>query len=401
LLAYLASFAQLHWLAVTLYLNPAYSFYNLAVVEAGFRQSLYAIGAIMLGSVLIAPPVMKFLARRAATPRNDFPSWLAAALYIGIGAVSFVLLQLTRFGHVPSLTAVLACGAQFTVAGLCLCCYTAVRKKQYALVALSLASGMALPYVTLLAQGFMSFGVAAATVVFAFAASLVRSRFMLVACGLALAYFALSVYVGYMRDRPNLRSVIWSDASIQDRLDILEQSLSRFEWFDPNNKTHCERVDVRLNQNLLVGAAVTRLDGADYYAHGATIRDGMLATIPRAVWPDKPMTSGSGTLVSDYTGIRFAEGTSIGIGQLLELFINYGTPGVIVGFLLIGALVTVCDWRAGAALVQGNYPSFAAWLLIGMCLLNIIGSFVETFSAGAATVIVTTFLNKVVLGGAR
>ena len=48
-----------------------------------------------------------------------------------------------------------------------------------------------------------------------------------------------------------------------------------------------------------------------------------------------------------YTGIRFAEGTSVGIGQMIEWYVNYGRGGMIVVFMLIGALLT-----SGAATVS-------------------------------------------------
>ncbi len=61
-------------------------------------------------------------------------------------------------------------------------------------------------------------------------------------------------------------------------------------------------------------------------------------SIPRALWPNKPVVGGSGDLVSTYTGIRFADGTSVGIGQVLESFVNFGTRRRRRScFLIIGA----------------------------------------------------------------
>src|ERR1700734_2977948 len=96
------------------------------------------------------------------------------------------------------------------------------------------------------------------------------------------------------------------------------------------------RVDARLNQNWLVGAAVNRLSETDAFAHGDTLWDAPLALIPRALWPDGPTNAGSGDLVNRYTDIKFGAGTSVGIGQVLEFYANFGTTGVMIGFALMG-----------------------------------------------------------------
>jgi hypothetical protein len=172
------------------------------------------------------------------------------------------------------------------------------------------------------------------------------------------------------------------------------QTASNFEWFDPWSKAHCEMVDIRFNQSMLVGAAVSRLDGTDDYASGRTIREGVLALVPRAVWPDKPMIAGSGNLVSEFTGIRFAEGTTIGVGQVLECFINFGTVGVVIGFLLLGTFVTLFDYTAGQALVNNDWLRFATAMMLGICLLNIIGSLAETFTSAAACIVVMFIMRE-------
>src|SRR5205814_7729697 len=100
---------------------------------------------------------------------------------------------------------------------------------------------------------------------------------------------------------------------------------------------HRGAIDRRLNQNFLVGAAAASLEsGQVEYASGATLGNMIVALIPRAIWPDKPAVGGGGSVVADFTGIEFAEGTSVGAGQVLEFYVNFGTWGVIGGFLLLG-----------------------------------------------------------------
>src|SRR5207245_8357339 len=71
---------------------------------------------------------------------------------------------------------------------------------------------------------------------------------------------------------------------------------------------HVDRIDSRLNQNLLVGQAVTYLDqGLAEYAQGESVWNGVLALVPRAIWPGKPVAAGSAGLVSRFTGVRSEE----------------------------------------------------------------------------------------------
>jgi hypothetical protein len=173
--------------------------------------------------------------------------------------------------------------------------------------------------------------------------------------------------------------------------------LQNLEWFSPLNDDHARRIDARLNQDFLVGRSVEFLSGGDNFANGETIRDALLAVIPRALWPDKPVTAGSGNLVSRFTGIQFAQGTSVGIGQVMEWYVNFGTAGVVGWFLLVGAVLGFVDREAGRYLNNGNWQAFSIWYLPALGLLNIGGSMVEVTASSATALIVGTFLNRVVL----
>ena len=130
------------------------------------------------------------------------------------------------------------------------------------------------------------------------------------------------------------------------------------------------------------------------YAHGETLWDAILALIPRALWPSKPMAAGSGTLVSQYTGIQFAAGTSIGIGQVMEFYINFGTWGIIIGFAFIGTLITVIDVRAAQRLAVGDLHGFVLWYLPGISLLQVGGSMIEVTTSAVASFLVALMANK-------
>jgi hypothetical protein len=165
------------------------------------------------------------------------------------------------------------------------------------------------------------------------------------------------------------------------------------EWFDYHNLAHLERVDSRLNQNFLVGAAVSRLDrGLVPFADGATLEDAALSVVPRVLWPNKPVVGGSGDLVSTYTGIRFAEGTSVGVGQVLECYINFGRTGIVIGFFVIGMVLVLADRSALRALERGSVFGFATRYLPALGVLQIGGSFAEVVSTAGAGLVVTLLM---------
>jgi hypothetical protein len=224
-----------------------------------------------------------------------------------------------------------------------------------------------------------------------------RSLWRFTAGALVLAVLFLSLFVSYMRDRGLIRDAVWGGQSLNQRIGRVVSMVTALEWFNPFNDDHLRRIDSRLNQNYLVGRAVEYLAAQDRFANGETISDAFIALVPRAIWPDKPVRAGSGDLVSRFTGIRFAEGTSVGIGQVMESYVNFGRAGVLIWFLLIGVVLTLADTMAGIKLRSGNLLAFAKWYLPSLALLNIGGSLVELSATAGASLVVANFVNSIFL----
>jgi hypothetical protein len=258
-----------------------------------------------------------------------------------------------------------------------------------------LVATLVLPVITVVGQGFLGYGFAAMMTIFAFVASFYRPRAAVLIAGVLLGYVGLSVYVTYMRDRRDIRAVVWTGGSMQERFGQIGETLSTIEWFDPREPSHLDRIDVRLNQNYLVGASVAYLAGGSTgFAHGRTVWEAFIALVPRAIWPNKPVVAGSGNLVSDFTGIRFADGTSVGIGQVMEAYVNFGRTGVMVAFLLLGAIVSAADRAAYARLSRGQTSDFLVRYLPALSLLQIGGSLAEVTSSGGAALVVAMVLRR-------
>jgi hypothetical protein len=276
-------------------------------------------------------------------------------------------------------------------------CWQAWRAAQIGKLALMVAVTLLLPLLTIVFQGFIGFGTTAAVIVLAFLAKFARPRVLVVALAVALAFVGMSAYVSYSRDRGDIRAVVWGGAPLAQRVTTLYSTFRNFEWLDLADYEQLQRLDQRLNQDALVGAAIRNLAISGDYANGRTIVESLEALVPRAVWHNKPAEAGSGLLVTEFTGIPFAPGTSVGIGTVMEFYVNFGTPGVVVGFFILGMLLTLIDRAAARRLLQEDWQRFAMWFLVGISFMQVGGSLVELTTSAAASVVTALLLNRLVL----
>ena len=280
---------------------------------------------------------------------------------------------------IPSITSILSAGLGMASAGLAWSYIVMIKKRGYT-VSLMFSSIMFLfPIFTLVLNGFMGYGISA---IFGTAGVVMvthRPRFVIGLLAPGLLYLGLSLYPSYMLSRDEIRSSVWGGAEMGERFQITFGTLAeRWEWFDPSDERQMGLFNGRLNQNTLVGASYEYISaGYIPFAEGETIYDGFLALIPRIIWVDKPIKAGSYGLASRFTGISFSEGTSVGIGNLMELYVNFNVFGIIIGFYIIGLCVYYLDLQTGYAIKNFNPILFFLSIVPGQSLMNSIGSFVE------------------------
>jgi hypothetical protein len=219
-----------------------------------------------------------------------------------------------------------------------------------------------------------------------FVGAFFRPRVPLVVGGSIALLVGVGFFATYLEHRQALRDAVWGDQPLEARIEAVQTMITSMSLFDPFNQMHLQALDTRLNQNELVGAAIAYVPAAKDFAAGKTIYFAAIALIPRAIWPDKPVTAGSMGMVTEYTGIRFAEGISVGMGQVMEFYVNFGTIGVAVGFFLLGMLIRFLDIRIAERLQAASWPQFALWFGVGAATLQPIGQLLEITSsmAGAA-----------------
>jgi hypothetical protein len=390
--AYLLNISLIHLTGATIYLLPAYQDHDPRLTELGFEQSLYGVIAFALGGLITPILIHKGILPRAKASFR--PNARLPKAYLVCG-VAFYLLSSSFLGRLPTATAIVSAGQELAIVGLALCCWTAWREHNTRRMLAWLGLSLLLPLTTLMTAGMLGYGAVAVLIILIFVASYLDASIKTAIAGALIIYLGLSVYVSYMRDREEIRASVWGGQSISDRLDRIAGTAANFEWFDPADFQHLQRIDSRLNQNFLVGAAVYRLNDTQAYARGDTLWDALLALIPRVIWPEKPITAGSGNLVSRYTGIDFAAGTSVGVGQVMEFYLNFGTPGVFIGFLIMGVFVTTLDWQAAERLALGDLRGFVLWFLPGIAFLQVGGQLVEITASAGASLIVALVVNRV------
>ncbi|MCI0390837.1 MAG: hypothetical protein MOB07_18985 [Acidobacteria bacterium] len=400
-LAYLLNLWIIHWVASALYALPEYSYYEFDTVLAGLEQSTYAVVAFSAGYVIITCASGRVSSRQISDNKPHVPGerpHISDArltdLYIGIGA-AFFLLSVSGLGKLPTATSLITGASNLAVVGLMLKSWRAWRSGNSFLFWVSVS--LAYPLLTIITQGFIGYGIFNTLMVFTFVAGFYRPRWRLVVLGFAAVYLGLSVYVTYMRDRGVIRDTVWGEQSYESRLDQLKATLGQAEFFDINDDEHLKRIDLRLNQNALIGASVHYIEsGQQEFARGETLWEAIIALIPRVFWPEKSVVAGSGDLVATYTGYYFAEGTSVGIGHVMEFYINFGQWGVIAGFLILGSVLAWIDKGAGKSLADNDWLSFACWYLPGAAFLQVGGSFVEVTASAAASLAVALLVKWLV-----
>jgi hypothetical protein len=401
--AYFFNLMVIHWAAAFLYILPWYSSDYLIIwyrgfdpkwVMDGFRLSTYGIVAFTFGSLVVAPLLVHVIPGLRQRPAHYIPDPRLPRAYVTTGLLGYFAFS-PFFGRIPTVSTLLSSGLTVTALGIALALWNVwTQKKHRKFLGYLMIALPSLPLLTLITQGFVSFGAVALTGVIAFVADFYRPRWRLIAMALLTSYLGLSFYVTYMRDRDLIREVVWGGESLLKRVDRLHLSLRTLEWFNLHDDNHLRLVDQRLNQNLFVGAAVEELSYTQAYARGETVLETFVSLVPRIVWPEKPLFVGGARLVSRFTGMQFYGPTTMAVGQVLEFYINFGVRGVVVGFLCLGVIITLVDSVARDHLLSGDWQGFAFWFLSGMGFLRVEGTLVEIVATIAAGVLTIFFVNR-------
>ncbi len=370
MLMHWANLSFLHLLAGVLNLLPWHHPPHQAQTIRGFGLTAYAMAGFLIGHVVAARLTpARPLPRSARVPDLALRGTLWACVGIGI---SLYLIISGMLMFLPSSMAILGNGLFLTTACLCLLWYILDRsgRKQEAWT-LAISTAVTLPLVTMIGKGFLGHGAGAAVTMSLFIAVYYRPRYVVVVGAVVALFVGLTLTSAYLASRSVIRSSVWGGREFGERMSAAAEALQEhWNWFDLSDPLQLKFIEMRLNQNIYVGLARNRIEsGQVAFADGETISDALLAMIPRAVWRDKPSYAGSGNLVSRFAGIYVPIGTSFGIGNVMEMYVNYGEVGVLVGFIILGGILTWLDLASGQYLYLGNYRGFLLLFMIGQIIV--------------------------------
>ena len=272
----------------------------------------------------------------------------------------------------------------------------AVQRRDHKRIGIWLGALMVYPILMLLLGGFLSYGSAAIIIVSSVLTISTRSYGRLLVGLTVFVYLSLSIFVNYFQHRTEIRDQVWGGAPLEARVQSVIDVGRDFEWFDPTNRKHLIALDRRLNQNYFVGLAARRIQqGQVDYLKGNLVWEGLAALVPRAFWPEKPVFAGSPKIVSKMTNLRLSTTTSFGVGNVMEFQINFGIPGVVIGFLVLGWLIGTLDLKAAVAEGRGDLGVVILFFLPCVALIQPNGSLVELFSGSAAALVGALVWNHV------
>jgi hypothetical protein len=398
---YLFSLSLIHWFGALIYLFPWYSPQNLVLLSIGssyetttlgFLESLYGVIGFGIGCCFLAKPLLKLWRPTWINEQSRQPDRNLPRNILIIGLAFFVIIAPVLL-KISGLAAIATSGVSLTVVGLCFLCWQAFVEGNKNLLNRYLLLTVCFPIVTIIFLGFASYGVAAATVVLLFVFSFYKPRWKSIIALLLGIMLGLTLFVNYIHARDQLRDSVWGGQNFGNRVETFVSVFMQTEPLDFSSQQQLEGIDARLNQNVLIGQAVLNLsEGSTSYAHGKTLLDAMLAPIPRIFWPNKPAFAGSGSIVSDYARLKFEKGVSVGIGQILEFYINFGSIGVFLGLMLFGLILRILDIVISLKLRSGNWLGAATWLLPALALIQPGGSIVEIVASLAAAIVFMKFM---------
>jgi hypothetical protein len=394
LLAYFFGLSLIHVPGAVNYLGSGRGLHSMQETLVGFRATLIGLAALLTGYVAHRCIVREQATSSRLVSNRASDSFNAWHMFL-LGIIAYVFATPLAV-ILPSLTSLVSPIGSLLIVGIIVLLRDSIYNNNRINFLTAISVTGLLPIFTIVASGFLGFGIYWALAVVCYLFNFSRRRWAYVAAAPLVVWLGLSLSIAYFEQREEIRKIVWvQQASIEERLDQVAKIFDRFEIYDVENPSHTYWIDQRLNQNHLVGTGIMRHQrGRVDLLNGSSIP--FWIVIPRIIWQDKPNIGGGGEIVSKFTGIRFARGTSVGAGQVFEFYANFGWFGLVAGFLALGAALAYFDRRIARALSGGDLRSILSSTLPGLALLQPGGNLSEIL-VGFLAAIVTARLIPVSL----
>jgi hypothetical protein len=317
------------------------------------------------------------------------PAYPTAAIYITLSLASLFFLTL------PLPQSFLGSMWGLLPLGLILLLWKFWNMRQYTRIVLLCLVIIPLPLITGFFSGFIGDGSLVLISVFAFVFILLHFPWHAIFWGAVVAYVSLSMVASFIPIKEDVRGITWANSSALTRAQLFSTYVSNIQLFDPRNQAHFEYVDGRLNQNYVTGVGIEYMSTNNIpFSNCDLVRQAVVGLVPRAIWPNKPIITGGHEPVSFYTGLDFADGTSVGLGYVFELYINFGTLGVALGFLLLGLFIATMDHLAAVALANNKITCFGIFYLSGLAFYNVEDNLITAIVGAVISAILIIAFNR-------
>lgn len=395
-LVYLGGLELIHLPGAYAHALPWSSLSNTRFTELGFELTTAAACCFVIGVYLSRQQLAKKYRHRQLNsnlPCRRQPRFLKFCVVAG-WLFTFALSPMTRL---PTIGAFVTFASNLWIVGVALALPLSLQSGQIKRIFLWLGAMIIYPLVMMLFGGFLSYG-AASTMACSFSAfvSAKKAKRAFITA-ILVSLLGVSFFVTYFNGRDAFRGVAWSgSAGLESRITAANSVTNQFVWLNPSDPEHLKALDERLNQNYFVGLSIDRLrEGQVDYLGGESLWEGVLALVPRIFWQSKPVVAGSGRIVADMTGLKLSTTTSFGVGNVMEAYINFAMPGVVLGFLLFGYFLGCLDYYAAIADFQGDVKQLLACFLPAVAIIQPNGSFVEIMGGGVMSWIAAIYWYKV------
>jgi hypothetical protein len=323
-----------------------------AIDESAYEKTLWIVLvgflAFTVGGYLVAPWWLRRLiysgrlalpATQALAPQHQ---WQSGKLVVGIGVFALVLSPLAY--TLPTVRALWSQMTLFMYTGSAMLCLNGLATRQGRRVGIGLASALGTGLLTSVATGF--FGYTLISLLYCTSLVLLwrKTQFANWLVLASVSVLSLIPYNMWLSGREAIRSGIREGTSFSERVEAFWELTHIPGIADLTPSAQSDRIAERLDQSTLLVAAVSYTPAIEPYALGETMWEPMfIALVPRALWPDKPLSAGGNEFVSRFTGWRFGAETSVGLHPLFEFYVNFGPFGAAVGLLLMGLVAGVLD----------------------------------------------------------
>lgn len=403
-LAFVIFLAMIHLLQALLYIHPSYTpRFASETILRGFTEATIALVCFAAGAGIVYPALRRFN-RKFQTQTIPAPSIpfngqdQLAYIYTAIGIGSYFFLGIVLRG-IPTAQAFTSSVTRLWHVGSMIWLWE-ILHGQKTVRGLPILAGILLlwPILTVVREGFLGFGLVPTIVVLLFIALRVRRVWLLIIPSIVIGYLVLSIIAVYFQSRTAVRAIVWEGEYTQSPLEDVYNTLNfNFRWFDPNDPSQLSWIDGRVGYNYPLGRVIERVDQeVVQLGNGRTLENAVLMLIPRILWPGKPISVGGSELYQYYTGIPIMGGTSVGLSPVLELYANYKTLGVVIGFLVLGIAMATLDYAAAGALQQGDNLKFAVWMLPVFGLILVQDDIFTVVGAAVAGILSAVIVNMVI-----